>query len=290
MRVANIHCSPSAKFKYTDPNGIRRKASNPEWHIMAISASGDSASFSFHPCEIQKALDSAWGLSITPRVASSTLIPDSFHFTSGLDFSKGVNAFILQRRGQTLSLLGGNREYLPLASLTLPSDFPISSISIGVDNGGLIKISDIFLETLPSPAEKLFTPYSSEAELMLRICAKSNPKEGLWTILDSSLDESLLQLGGDYTLALISNRDCIDLIFLSGARIMKQDWKTGLLKARLTPTLFNDIYNVTWYDAEMRPLSYEIKAQFDSDGLLTIQFPFQGSRIRLAKVSQSSSR
>ena len=112
--------------------------------------------------------------------------------------------------------------------------------------------------------------------------ASSDPMECRWRILDRSLDEDLLRQGGDYMLATVkSETSGYDLIYLSGARVNPDDWQPGMLKGRISPSDIAGVWNVEWIDANGASLHNEIKAQRDSNGTLSIQFPCQNSLIRL---------
>ena len=125
----------------------------------------------------------------------------------------------------------------------------------------------------------------SDQSISKHISESIDPLEGYWASLDRSLDEDLLRMGGNYSLALIKNDNGYYLIYVGGATINPESWKTGMIKATLTPTKFNGTYNVIWYDSAMRPLSKDITAHIEGNHLMLIAFPYQSSHIRLTRTT-----
>ncbi len=122
----------------------------------------------------------------------------------------------------------------------------------------------------------------------LRPASGADPMEGRWRLLDRSLDENLLRLGGSYDCALLRSKDGgYRLVYLSGARVNATGWTTGRVKALLEPSGFEGVYHCTWFDAEGLPLSNEVTAQRNDNGTeLTITFPYQDSWLRLRKTAE----
>lgn len=115
-----------------------------------------------------------------------------------------------------------------------------------------------------------------------------DPMEGHWRLLDRSLDENLLRLGGSYDCALLRTPEGgYELVYLSGARVNAGGWLPGRVKAVFKPSGFEGVFNCTWFDAEGLPLSNEVTANRNDDGTeLTISFPYQDSWLRLRKTTE----
>ena len=89
--------------------------------------------------------------------------------------------------------------------------------------------------------------------------------------------------GGRYTLAVVANGRDYDLIYISGAQVNPSDWHMGMLKGRITKTIFGDHYDLFWIDATGMPIAHDAYATVDNGVLLTLRFPVYNSQIRLSK-------
>lgn len=106
---------------------------------------------------------------------------------------------------------------------------------------------------------------------------------GYYRYLDCDVEEAYAGLGGNYSLALVPATDGgFDVIYLAGAQRNSSGWSTGMLKGHLTPTIFQNHYDLTWYDSEKRPLAGECSANIDQNALLTLSFPMFKSQLRFA--------
>lgn len=203
----------------------------------------------------------------------------------GPDPTGSMNFFKIVSYRDMASLFGGLHSPVSLMSSPLPEDFLTDSIGIYLTPGSCVSIDEIRL-ACERPEENISQwddPWALEEYL-------SNSRdwhEGYWQLLDRNLDESLLRLGGDYRYALVRSEDGYDLLYLSGAKVNPDEWSYGMLKAKLRPSGIKDVWDVVWFDAMHHPLSHELKAQTDQDGTLTIQFPYQGSQIRLHHSQKS---
>lgn len=111
----------------------------------------------------------------------------------------------------------------------------------------------------------------------------SRPPAGYYRYLDSDVEESYAGLGGRYSLALVPAADGgFDIVFVAGAERNSSGWSTGMLKGHMKPTIFQNHYDLTWYDAEKRTLSGECSATLDQNALLTLSFPILKSQLRFA--------
>jgi hypothetical protein len=103
-------------------------------------------------------------------------------------------------------------------------------------------------------------------------------------VYDRVLDEDLLRLGGDYKLAIIRGDKGYDLVYLSGAKVNSSYWERGMIKGKLLSDDYGGAFNVVWYDSQQTAMSHDIKAQSENGVMLTINFPYQSSQLRLHKV------
>lgn len=291
FKVKNLHSSPSKKYKVRGSDGKSRNVKNPGWGLVLKSQH-------YNPIfiDISSGEEKFDGISTTPvlkvgvRGTAEDVRPELFSDDSNLlskireglqgpDPTGTHNFFKLASFNGNLTLFGGYNSPVRLAQATIPQDFYIDSIGFYVAPGGEISPDEIRLTT------GSFQPTLVETDdfenLENYFSCSSNPMEGYWQILDRSIDESLLRLGGDYRMAIVKAEDGYDLIYLEGSRINSDRWSPGMLKATLRPSGIYGLWNVTWYDAMFQPMSNELQAQTDQYGTLTIKFPYQNSQLRL---------
>lgn len=115
----------------------------------------------------------------------------------------------------------------------------------------------------------------------------SDPMEGYWIVLDRDLDEKRIRLGGDYTLAIVrDDNGGYSLIYIEGARVCAPQWQRGDLKGRLKAGGIKGVYDCEWLDSKRSSISHDVTAQQDpaDSRIITVQFPYQRSSLRLRKL------
>ena len=98
----------------------------------------------------------------------------------------------------------------------------------------------------------------------------TNEIEGFYEPLQSVSASDNIRLGGNYQLAAISTQQYILLLYVNGAQRFQDQWETGMIKAILKPTGLVNIFNVTWFDAEHKPLKDGVKAVILSNHIISI--------------------
>lgn len=204
---------------------------------------------------------------------------------SGPDPTGSLNFYKLTLNGNNLSLLGGIHTPELLFSEILPTTITADSIGIFLTPGASVSPDEIRLSTT-SFAPQEHNPWADIDLLDEYLSSTYDNMEGYLQVLDRSLDESLLRLGGDYRFAMVKSEDGYELLYVYGARTNADNWSTGMRKAHLSPSGIEGVWNVTWIDAMHQPLQHEIKAQTDKNGTITIQFPYQDSHLRLHPISE----
>lgn len=273
FRATNIHNRPGKSYK-TQSSKIK----HPAWGIVMTGHSGNRAFISFST--IDNAKDETYS---NPFIKVQT---HPFKFTAevdkGMDIFSGENAFFIKfSRGHT-SLSAGNREYRPILSFDSGLE-SLDSIGFFVVAGGKIEVSDLTLESEMKSGKPEITEFGNPDILYSYLLRSTDKMEGIWKVYDRTLDEDFLRLGGDYSFALVKSSSGYDLIYLSGARTENFPWIPGMIKARLRPTGFSDIFDVSWTDASGHSINSEIKAEGEYP-FLTLLFPYESSNIRLRKV------
>lgn len=173
-------------------------------------------------------------------------------------------------------------DLLEIPAAKLPAGFTIRSLSVAAPAGSRLELRDMRLRIPQTP----MLPILSADEALQRIELSSDPAEGIWEVLDWSLETKNTRKGGDYRLATVRNPyGDYEIIYLSGATTMPQIWSRGMLKGRLSPTSIPYVYKLLWIDAEGNQMERELSAQLlPTQGVLTLNFPFLESSIRLKRV------
>lgn len=114
--------------------------------------------------------------------------------------------------------------------------------------------------------------------------SSSDSNEGIYEYLDSDINTSQSRLGGFYRIAIIKNEGGgYDAIYLSGAQENSRNWSVGMVKGKLSPTIFQNHYNLTWIDSEMEDDMTELSADLDGT-MFVAHFPKERAIIRFSRV------
>lgn len=258
-----------------------RAECSDEWSLLV----GDSVSVSVRQHEIEDYAGSATALTVTLQHNNDCV---SAEVTSGFSTS-GPNSWQLSVAGDVMTLSVGNRHYnealrLPLTPGPQSADGQCPLILANRGRKPLL-VTDVFMtrraDRTPQPVDP--------AGYARALSHPSDPREGLWKVLDTEYDDSRLRPGGDYAVVLCADSEGgYDIALHSGAAVNPSMWRPGTAKGYLAGTPFDDIFDVMWIDAEGFPLTRGVKAQFESDHLLTLQFPHHGCTLRLQRVPRTS--
>lgn len=281
-RVKNVNNKHNKKYLYRDENGNKESVKYPAWGVVAIGNDCDTILI-----RVKTSTSTDWEYTASDCLELTAFYNDSI-VASGVavypDIAPftGENTIRVTRKGSRVSVGMGERYVKECISFTI-DDFDVSAVGFIVMPGAKIDIVRASLE-YTVPADRLLKTAWTEASIADYLAKSTDPLEGYWAYLDRSLDENLLRMGGDYTCALVRNAEGYDLIYLTGAAINSEEWQPGMIKAQLMPTKFGGVYNLTWYDSQMKPLSKDITMQFENGALATISFPYQTSALRMHRV------
>ncbi len=287
FRLSNLHAVPGKRYSFADGKGGRSGVSMPGWEIRAVGVDGGVA------LSVTAGEGGSDGVSTRPvlkmsaRSLSDNAEIASVEITDGVGLFGERNMFALSRTGDDWRFCGGRhrqKELLVFRHRSAATD----SIGFSVSPGGLVEVSHLSLKTDEPPREADAVWPWSDGERLAAVLAEApdDGLEGVWRVYDREMEESLLRLGGDYTLAILPHGEGpgFDIVYLDGAKAGGGAWKKGDCKGHIKPSPFAGIYEVTWLDASRKPLDHEIRGYLDSDGLLTIRFPYQNSVIRFGKL------
>lgn len=283
FRATNISCHPSKRFTYTDSKGSRHHRANPEWSFWLSTASSDTLFFTIKSEDIPDPISSMPAIRVTTRLSGSNDIITSQVIKDGVDCHSGANSWDISVASQTINISAGNHALIPVLDFSAP-DLEFVGFGFTASPAAHILVSDITITDNTPVTKRQSTEYEDIEKLKTRLENPQDSIEGYWTLFDRTLEETLLQMGGDYRLAIIKEGDKYLILYLSGAKTNASAWKPGMIKGTLIPDPFPETYSVVWYDSEGNPLSKDIKAQLGEGSTLLIQFPYHSSVIRLRKV------
>lgn len=281
--AANSHNHPSKTYQYIAGDGGKKRVSHPAWGVFIKDVNQDSVVFTVRTEEREDALSSVSTMVVSVRTTGDSSHAARIEKTEGLDVYTGGNYWQLALKDGHMTLSGGNRGMSEL--LSFPIDLG-NIVEVGFTSypGACLTVSNITLNLESSRTKTYPTDWADSEYLSDYLSASNDEMEGYWTVFDRELEESLLQLGGNYGFAMVKDGEAYLLIYLTGARVNAGAWKPGMIKARLTPDFFPGLYKVEWTDSQGLLLSHDIKAQTGEGNTLTIQFPYQSSSLRLRKI------
>ncbi|MCH5228890.1 MAG: hypothetical protein J1F12_02715 [Muribaculaceae bacterium] len=278
FRSSNLHGNPSQSYVYHTLNGKKGRIKNPHWGFF-LTGQKDTLIFSIRSIEEESYLDSRNALEIEiynlKESKKHRIIADE-----KVNPYNGDNLWKLTARLGEITLYGGDHDIHELYKVEVSDT--ITGFGFFGGWGSHIIFKDIEMNnesTFKKQEEKIDKKNLEEYYLL-----SEDVLEGYWTLFDRELEESLIKLGGNYTLACVKEGEEYLFLYISGASVNSRNWEPGDIKMRMLPTVFPGIYEVEWIDSMKDSLKHDIRAQKNENGTLLIQFPYQSSHIRLRKV------
>lgn len=201
----------------------------------------------------------------------------------GVNMFKGLNALCVNVSQRSVIVSVGNQHLNQIFQVDLPTAPASNTLGLIVQPKGEMQVERTMLSVSNEEITKTQTLWT-KASLDAHFQTSDNPFEGYWEYLDRDMDDAKARLGGKYVVALVSNGKGFDIIYVEGAQVGKSQWKEGMLKGRLSKTIFTDHYNATWIDATFRPMNEDVTGYFESGVILTMAFPVYQSKIRFSKI------
>ncbi|MBD5207342.1 MAG: LysE family translocator [Bacteroidales bacterium] len=282
FRASNIHNVAGKTYPYIMSDGRTKKISHPAWGIRIIDTGHQRRDIILKTSDQNR--DETYFspfMEVALQTPSDTITQT---LTKDLDLHNGRNAFSITLAREKLSFSAGNRKYRPILS-SIPCREGIDSIGFVIYPGGAIEVDWIALEPRPTPEDFEITRFGDPNVRHTYFSRSTDPKEGIWSILDHTYDDAILPPGGDYRLAMVRADDGYQLIYLDGARVNSDLWGQGMIKARLHESGLSNTYNVEWIDADGQLIQGEVKARYENP-VLTILFPGQKTTIRMQRISE----
>ncbi|MCH5225886.1 MAG: hypothetical protein J1D77_07780 [Muribaculaceae bacterium] len=282
FRTRNLHGSPSKKYPYYTGKRLMAKIGNPHWGFF-LTGSQDTVIITAKGTEKLTALETMAALELTIYELSKKL-KDQITLSEGLNPYDGDNQWDISVDAGLMHIRGGDRN-MPMIYET-EFDGEVTGFGFLTGWGGKLLVSDIDLQ-LPNLRFSDFEGFDTDS-YNAYLSESEDDMEGYWSLFDRDIEESLIKLGGDYRFACIKDGDNYVFLYLEGAGVNSSKWLPGQPKIILTPSPFSDIFEVEWIDAMKESMDSDIKAQRGEGDTLLIQFPYQNSKIRLRRVSPST--
>lgn len=218
------------------------------------------------------------------RISPSTTLPDTpDRYRLGKETALTLSLTPATPALTCATLIGGRTQTHELWTDTLPVPFTdIRAIGFTAGTGAPITVTRATLYTSDPLKDDDHTDPRQIEDLLTRA---TDPYSGYWTILDYTLEDTMLRPGGDYLLALTLAADGgYDIHYLEGAHIAPARWTPGTHKGHLAPTRLPGLYRAAWTDAEGHDLDATATLQFTGTDMATLTLPHLRSALRLHRV------
>lgn len=284
FRAKNLHGHPSKKYQYFSGKGKIMSLGNPHWGFF-ITGDRDTVAVTVKGGEIMTAGEPLPSLEIALYNVKQSR-KETISLTKNINPYDGDNLWRVELAEGKIMISAGDHNLNEIVSGNFSGE--ISGFGFLAGWGDELLVSDISVEY---SGNKEFDGKLTFDLMNLdeRFQNNDDPLEGYWTLFDRELEESLIKMGGNYNLACIREGENYLFYYLQGATVNAKEWERGDLKAILSPTPFEGIFDVEWLDAMKEPMNNEIKAQRGEGNTLSIQFPYQSSKLRLRKMSSGVS-
>lgn len=204
-------------------------------------------------------------------------------FNKGVDTAVGYNTLLLEWNNSTAKFfVGANR-----LNFVSKINIDLSDGICGVYANEQLHIMSLTIDSKQNIAKKVSTDWSKE-KIDKHISVSADKIEGYWEYLDRDNNDKKAKIGGRYKFALIRDGKEYIILYLSGAVTNASSWKLGMIKGRLKPTIFEDHYDLVWYDSMFEPIENDAYADITDDVILKFQFPIYESSFRIYKMREAS--
>ncbi len=147
--------------------------------------------------------------------------------------------------------------------------------------GAKVRVDDAMIVVEEQEAPTL-TEWNKERLTEYFTHKETSQVEGFWEIILDSRRKNGVKMGGDYTLGIVAHDNYYDIIYLSGAKIYPKQWKEGMVKGRMYPTISGS-YKVEWFDAEQAKLDNILAFSYGND--IKMEFIDENTLLYLTRLS-----
>lgn len=284
FRLADLNSHPGRSYRYKDSSGGMKRVKSPGWSAIFTDYDGNDVEVKFHFEESEEAAVS------TCRVlmAEVSRKGDFFYkceIRKGIDTADGWNLFRIgytPAEGLTLNVGNHGLEKSFRVPGSVGALSRLQSALVKAQPGGRVRMRYPSLSLPYSPAA--YGAELSLGEIEERLRLTSDPAEGEWRVLDYTLEDTKVKLGGEYYLAIVCNSaGKYEMVYLSGGNVNGDSWHPGMIKGWLTPTGMSGIYDAEWRDIAGHTLPVKIKAQIEGN-VMTLHLPQSDSRLRFYRL------
>ncbi len=211
------------------------------------------------------------------------------HFNKGIDTSKGYNSLLVETDEEKTRVFVGDKIYNYVASVV--SGYVNGKF--GIITNGQLDVQSFAVDAKQNKISLLSTIWSETEnavnELKNHFENTTDSIEGFWSYLDRDNDPKRVRIGGKYRVALVKNNslpETYDILYISGAETNANNWRSCMLKGRLSATIFKEHYDLIWYDAMLDNVDTESHADIIDNAILNLKFPLYDSSVRFFKESK----
>lgn len=217
----------------------------------------------------------------------------------GVNLYDGYNTFSIEEKDGMLNIWAGNDYSYYIGECNAPENV----VAVSLECNRSIDVKYIACSEEPDRALMLDSQWDMD-ELDKYLAINANAIEGIWDFLDRDTDMKWARPGGMYRLAVVkydSVRDddmwrglnwaddmqpAYEIIYLAGARVNASKWKPGMVKGFLMPTIFENHFDLVWFDSYMEPIVDELWVDVVPDAILSFNFPLLHAQLRFSKYRQ----
>ena len=202
----------------------------------------------------------------------------------------GLEGIEISRRGGEWKAAVAVGQRAEFSTLPIPADFALDSIGVFTEPKGGVKVRSAIYIPAPAASDLELKNYD-EKGLENRFSQTLDTLEGIWEWYDSAIDETRIESGGNYRIAIVGEdaehegekRKRYMLVYQSGARVNKRGWHSGMVKGEMYATSAPGVYDVVWVDSNYGLVDNELKGVVGENGIIMIYLPHANSEFRLRK-------
>lgn len=204
-------------------------------------------------------------------------------FSKGIDTALGYNTLLLEWSNGVAKILSGSNELNFVTKL----DIEANNGQCGVYTNEKLHVMSLVVELKQNIINEISTNWTKDSiENYLK--TSDDNIEGYWEYLDRDNNDKKAKIGGRYKFAIVREQDEYLILYVSGGITNKFSWAIGMIKGRLKPTIFENHYDLVWYDSMFAPIEYDAYADITDGVILKLQFPIYESSFRLYKMRKAS--
>ena len=287
VRIQNTHSKEGKRYTVTDSLGSKRKVESTEAGIVIKISEDDYWKATYYTrnrnqyddITDQRLMD----VCLCHYDGDNLLYAHDTTLVQNVNMTGGYNVLCVDANPETITVSIGEKKLRPVVTCPTQPYGKLESVGLYVGPGADVNLERAVLSYSDEPEQMVESGWTKET-LDQHFAKSKNPYEGYWVYLDRDLEDKWLRLGGRYTVALVETETGYDIIYIDGAQVKKSLWHTGMMKGRMTNTIFPNNFNAQWIDATFQPFDLDVYATFESDVILNIKFPVYNSQMRFSKV------